>query len=391
LAANGPISSQESAAFECMQATTIVSTPATRELAKRVTRQKQTSRVRLTLSPEAEKYAKRDAPIGVRRMAARGALPLQPIDLATVLFALAHDADPEVKETARSSLESLPENVLATVVSGPANPALLSHFARVHHENEAVCEALALNSATNDATIGFLASLPIIRVVEIISNNQERMLRCDEIVEALGSNPLTSRSVIERILSFLGVHTSEEEDEEFHDDLTEEDAEKAVLAALGEEMNAVAKLLASEDDIEDKESQGNLFAAIQNMTVMQKIKLARIGGKEARTLLIKDRNKVVSSAVLASPKLTETEVVGIAQSRSVSDDILRQISHNKEWTRTYQVKLALSCNPKTPQPQALKFLNYLQDRDLRNLMKSKDVPSVISTHARRILTKRGKL
>jgi hypothetical protein len=95
--------------------------------------------------------------------------------------------------------------------------------------------------------------------------------------------------------------------------------------------------------------------------------------------------------VLSSPKITETEVIAIAQSRSVSDEILRQISHNKEWTRSYSIKLALSTNPKTPQPQAIKFLNYLQDRDLKVLMKSKDVPSVISTHARRILTKKGKI
>ena len=39
----------------------------------------------------------------------------------------------------------------------------------------------------------------------------------------------------------------------------------------------------------------------------------------------------------------------------------------------------------------VKFLNYLQDKDLKNVMKSKDVPSVIAAHARRILTKKGKL
>jgi hypothetical protein len=127
------------------------------------------------------------------------------------------------------------------------------------------------------------------------------------------------------------------------------------------------------------------------MTVMQKIKLARVGGKEARSLLIKDRNKVVSSSVIASPKITDTEIVSIAQSRAVGDEILRMISVNKEWTRNYQVKLALACNPKTPQPQAIKFLNYLQDKDLKSLMKSKDVPSVISTHSGRILTKKGKV
>jgi hypothetical protein len=135
----------------------------------------------------------------------------------------------------------------------------------------------------------------------------------------------------------------------------------------------------------------SLYAAVQQMSVMQKIKLARVGGKEARALLIKDRNRIVASSVLNSPKLTETEVIGFAQNRSIGEELLRIIASNREWTKNYQIKLALVTNPKTPQPQAIKFINYLQDRDLRALMKSKDVSSNVSAQARRLLTKKGKL
>ena len=38
----------------------------------------------------------------------------------------------------------------------------------------------------------------------------------------------------------------------------------------------------------------------------------------------------------------------------------------------------------------MKFVNYLQERDLRTIMKSKDVPSPVATHARRLLEKKGK-
>jgi hypothetical protein len=48
-------------------------------------------------------------------------------------------------------------------------------------------------------------------------------------------------------------------------------------------------------------------------------------------------------------------------------------------------------NPKAPQATAMKFLNYLQDRDLKTIMKSKDVPSVIAAQARRMLQKKGKI
>jgi hypothetical protein len=216
------------------------------------------------------------------------------------------------------------------------------------------------------------------------------MLRHEEIVDSLGANPLTGRAVIERILGFLGLEERQvTEDDE--DELAESDAEAAVLEMLGGDMADIARLLASEGDIEDDAIEGSLFAAVQNMSVMQKIKLARIGGKEARALLVRDRNRIVSSSVLGSPKLTETEVVTFAQSRSIGDELLRIIANNRDWTKNYQIKLALTSNPKTPPQQAIKFLTYLQDKDLRMLVKSKDVPSNISAHARRILTKKGKI
>ncbi len=87
----------------------------------------------------------------------------------------------------------MPEPVLANVLRGPAHPALLSLMAQIHKGNEAHCESIALNPATDDATIAWLATLPHTRVVDIISQNQERMMRHEEIVDALGANPLTGR------------------------------------------------------------------------------------------------------------------------------------------------------------------------------------------------------
>ena len=346
-------------------------------------------KIRLSLSPQAEKYVRKDAPVEARRMAARGALPLQPVELATVLFALLHDPDTEVKSRARESLEGLPEHVAFAVLEGETHPAVLSQLAKVHYESEPHCERIALNPNADDATLAYLATLPLRRVIDIISNNQNRLVQADEIVEALGANPLTGRAVIERILNFLGVDPAEED--ELDAEISGDAAEAAILAMLGDGMADVARHLASDDEIEDEELQGSLSNIIQKMTVMQKIKLARAGGKEARSLLIRDRNKIVSTSVVQSPKITDTEIVQIAKSRNVSDEILRLISRNREWTKNYQVKAGLATNPKCPQSEAIKFLNYLQEKDLRSIMKSKDVPSAISTHARRILSKKGKV
>ena len=146
-------------------------------------------KIQLTLSPQAERYARQDAPREARLMAARGALPLPPVELATVLFVLHHDPDPEIKSLARESLESLPDSVCNVVLTGETHPAVLSHLAHAHKDTSDPLEKIALNPRTDDATIAFLASLPFKSIVDIVSNNQERMLRCSDIVESLGNNP----------------------------------------------------------------------------------------------------------------------------------------------------------------------------------------------------------
>ena len=357
--------------------------------------------IRLELSREAEKYVRADAPVEVRRLAASGALPLQPVELATVLFALTHDADLEVKTRAGASLEKLPDPVANQVLSGNAHPALLAWLAQTWRDRTDRMELIALNNATDDRTYAFLASLPHRRVIDIVANNQTRLLRHAEIVEALGDNPLTGRSTIDRILAFLGLERPEAEVPDGTEPpksgtsapLSDESALAALRELLGDDVSDFAPDLVrelAEDEVLDAEKQGNLFALVQKMNVMQKIKLARMGNKEARGLLIRDRNKIVASAAIRSPKITHLEVEGFAKARNVSDEVLRIISNNRDWTRSHGVKLALATNPKCPVPTAMKFVNYLQERDLRAIMKSKDVPSPVSTHARRLLEKKGK-
>jgi hypothetical protein len=360
----------------------------------------ETNKIRLTLSPQAERYASRDAPVEVRRMAAGGALPLPPIELATTLFVLAHDPDHEVKSRARETLEKLPDNICQTLLTGDTHPALLAYLAHTFKDQADRIESIALNPATDDRTFAFLAALPHKRVIDIVANNQQRMLRFPEIVDALGDNPLTGRATIDRILTFMGIERPEaevaEEEDEFlrldGGEITDDAAAAALKALLGDDASQFSSDLIEDHDGElDAEMQGNLFKIIQNMNVMQKVKLARLGNKDARGLLVRDRNKIVASAAIRSPKITQNEVESFARTRNLSEEVLRIISANREWTRSYRVKLGLASNPKVRIPTAMKFLNFLQERDLRSIMKSKDVATPIATHARRLLQKKGKI
>jgi phosphoribosyl-dephospho-CoA transferase len=121
----------------------------------------------------------------------------------------------------------------------------------------------------------------------------------------------------------------------------------------------------------------SLFQKIQSMSVSEKLDLARKAGKDARSILMRDSNKIVQLTVIASPKITESEVLIIASNRQINDDVLRHIATKKEWMKNYQIKLALVNNPKTPLSIALRQVFYLNQRDLALLSKSRAVPRPI--------------
>ncbi len=138
---------------------------------------------------------------------------------------------------------------------------------------------------------------------------------------------------------------------------------------------------------EDKTSLGSvsLFRQIQSMTVSDKIQFAIRAGKEARSILIKDPNKQVAMSVLSSPKINEDEVLLMAQSRNVSDDVLRTIAKNKNWIRKYPICLSLVNNPKTPVAITLSTLKVIKAKDLALLVKNRNVSQALRTSASRLL------
>jgi hypothetical protein len=129
----------------------------------------------------------------------------------------------------------------------------------------------------------------------------------------------------------------------------------------------------------------SLYNKILNLGVAEKIKLALMGNREARDILVRDANRMVAVAVVKSPKIQESEIESISKSRQISEEVLRQIAATKEWTKSYSIKLNLVSNSKTPIPIAMKFLTHIREPDLRKLAKSKNVSGAVASQARRLL------
>jgi len=124
---------------------------------------------------------------------------------------------------------------------------------------------------------------------------------------------------------------------------------------------------------------------IQNLKSGERLKLALRGNREARAILIRDTSLIVRRCVLFNPRVSEEEIVMLARNRQVDRELLDVICRSKEWLNNYQVRLGIVTNPKTPITISLKYIGTLMMRDLRHMAKSKNVPSVVNSAAKRIV------
>ncbi len=133
----------------------------------------------------------------------------------------------------------------------------------------------------------------------------------------------------------------------------------------------------------EAEDEATTLQRIAGLSIAQRIALAMKGTREERTILIRDPNKIVAVAVLSSPKMSDTEIEGIARMGSVSDEILRLIANTRAWIKSYPVVLALTKNAKTPLAVSMNLLSRLNERDLRMLSTDRNIPDVLRITARK--------
>ena len=139
----------------------------------------------------------------------------------------------------------------------------------------------------------------------------------------------------------------------------------------------------AEEEVPDTEDP----KVLAMLPVIQRMKLAMRGTREQRGQLIRDSNRLVAAAVLSSPKLTEAEVEAFARMANLSEDILRIIAVNRNWTKNYNVIAALARNPKTPPAMSMNFLQRLNDRDLKMISIDRNVSEPVRLAARKFVVK----
>jgi hypothetical protein len=347
----------------------------------------------------------------MRQMAAKGIAPgLKPGDALTVVALLSESADEGLASVARAALDKLPAPLLNGALAGDLQPGVLALLASRYATNIAAIERILAHAAVPPEAVAHVASLASEAVAELIATNEQRLLAHPEIIEKLYMNKATRMSTADRVLELAvrnrielrGIPAYREAAAAIGQELiAERSPEPTPDDVLFRETDAAASGLPVDPAIEDthrldKETGEEivedkflpLHARLAQMTVSQRIRRAMLGTAAERLLLIRDTNRLVAQAAAKSPGLQENEVVRISASRTVSEDVLRVIAMDREWTRSHQVKVNLVQNPRTPFAFAAGLIPHLREHELKGLARSKNVSGAVAQAARLQLSRR---
>ena len=351
-------------------------------------------------------------PPAQRLVAARGMLPLPTQDQLAVLVALCEAVEAPVSKAAQTTLMQMPVNLVKPVLTNPVTPAWLLEGlgCRLQSRDDLLPDLLSHRSTPDRIHLWAAQASSATPVHERLCLDLERLKRCPEIIEGLWSNEAVDRYLLRPAVEFLvreGIHLesvplfkevlSSLSFDELRDavDQVELPEEVEQLIERTEESEAPPldvtdeKPALKDSDKEAEEEEGSkktLVQIVNSMTPAQKICLALKGNREARTILIRDSNKLVCTAVIRSPRISEREVAVAAQMRSIHEEVIRIICGNREWMRKYPIKLALVNNPKTPLARSMAMIKGINQRDLKSISRSTSVPSALRGAAKRLLS-----
>lgn len=378
-------------------------------------------------------------PANLMHSAARGSLSVPPAEMIEILVYLAvHHKG--LGEQAQLTLAGWDEKSCLVAASDQATSAeVLDYFVALENQRAKLLPVLAENPSVTEESLGELARRGTRSTVEPLLKSP-RVMSSVALLKLLQSNPNLRPNELAEVgnkLASLETHAAPEASDEAapHDPAAEEslnnflkenaaevEAEKdkpfqpigplldhvehvhveaemplpatAAVAATNASgsgtgaattgpataaARAKKKAPAGHTDKRDSTLQ-----KIAKLDIKGRIALAVRGGKEERSILIRDGTKLVALAVLESPKVTDGEVEGFALQKNVLEAVLRQIPLKRRFAKNYNIMRNLVYNPRTPLDLSLGLMKGLLVHDLKNLSGNKEVSETIRKLALRM-------
>ncbi len=343
-------------------------------------------------NPLVDQFRRGGVPRDLRLMAAQGALPLKPADFVELLHFLLGDKEEEIRTAAESTLVGLPAPEMLSILKDKETLPEILGWAVAHRSENELRETVLQNPSTPDqAILEEVGKLPE-ALAELVVINQMRLLRNTPLLEALEANTHLSNDQRRRLRELRETFRIGEQPEApappapapapAPEPPAAPEPEPVVVAPATDD-EAMARYLTDEERHEEKKVSA--VQKLYRLNTAEKVIAALKGSREERAVLVRDPNRIVSTAVLGSPRVTEAEIESFAAMKNVSDEILRQIGNNRDWTKRYTVVANLVKNPRTPLAISLGMVPRLNPRDIKSIAVDRNVPEAIRKQAQRFL------
>lgn len=369
-------------------------------------------------------------PANVVRSAARGALTLPPGEMLEILVYLA--GTPIFGEQARMTLAGWDEAASSAVAADPLTSwEVLSYLVTPANLRPPLLPALLENPSVREAALLELAQKNSREIIECMLASK-RVRKSDHLLHALLANPALTEAEIQKVnsnLHTMGLETAQieayhevQEQEktqyeiEHAEEIAAEEAQGKPFSYFGvdededlDQLEALAPVeetagvepgtepspeqpaqavaaagaagaaatpAKADDGVKAKERTSTL-QKIARLSVGQRIQLAMKGNKEERFVLVRDGSKLVSQAVLQSPKVTDGEIEMFAGMKNVQEGVLRDIGRSHKFMKNYNVVRSLTNNPRCPLDLSLTLMGHMMVGDLKALSSNKNIPDTL--------------
>jgi hypothetical protein len=368
-------------------------------------------------------------PANVMRSAAKGALALSSAEMVEILVFLT--TNPIFAEQAKMTLAGWDEKASIAIAGDPATPwEVLEYLVAPENRRPKLVPALLENPSVREARLVDLAQTPLREIVDMMLKSP-RVRASKDILHALATNHHLDPRELEELkqaLNAIGEDTGEfdvyqqlqagektQYEIEHAAEIAAEEAAARKFELVGgtlddeEEITAGAEAVvatpapaapvpapaapavvavAAAPAVDEKTMKMRAAEAksreristlqkISRLTVGDRVQLAMKGTKDERYILIRDGSKVVSGAVLQSPKVSDAEIETFASMKNVQESVLRDIARSHKFMKSYSVVRALANNPRTPIDVGLPLQNHLLVNDLKALSMNKNIPDTL--------------
>lgn len=323
------------------------------------------------------------APRRILEFAARGFVPLSPSELVRAVGSILSQGDPELVPLCEETFRSFDaEALLGAARAKETRPEQLDAIAR-RCQDKAVLEGVLQHRAVADLTLVWLARRVMPELQDVLITNQARLLASPEIVESLFENPDLSTDIRRRADEFLEEFFLKKEREEGEPLAEAEEYEEPVAGVPAAPAGTPSEAAGPEEEV-----SRDVLVRLTALPVSQRIRIAFRGTREERLFLVRDTNRLVSTAVLKSPKTNEADAEVIANMKSVSEDVLRAVAQRREWMKKYSLMAAIVRNPRSPIDVTLPLVLRLSPRDQTTLSTDRNIPEAVRVTAKRICQRR---